>query len=78
MPGDGDTPDLQNMRPTFLGTVTKTVYDGVNDDLLTAGLGETGLGAAAAPLPANPGAHGNRAASARDLQQLSRNPGHQP
>ena len=53
-PGDGDTPDLQNMRPTFLGTVTKTVYDGVNDDLLTAGLGATGLGAAAAPPPVNP------------------------
>ena len=53
-PGDGDTPDLQNMRPTFLGTVTKAVYDGVNDDLLTAGLGATGLGAAAAPPPVNP------------------------
>jgi len=53
-PGDGGTPELQNLRPTFLGVVTKTAYDGVNDDLLTAGLGATGLGAAAAPPPANP------------------------
>ena len=51
--GGGDT-EVRNERPTFLGTVTKTVYDGVTDDLLTAGLGTSGLGAAAAPAPANP------------------------
>jgi len=65
-PGDGDTPDLQNMRPTFLGAVTKTVYDGVNDDLLTAGLGASGLGAAAAPPPVNP-----TAPTAAELRRLA-------
>ena len=30
--------------PHWLGPVTRTVYDGVSDDLLTAGLGKTGLG----------------------------------
>src|SRR5258707_8919433 len=42
-PGD-DSVDRQNLRPAFLGTVTKTTYDGVTDDLLTAGLGAVGLG----------------------------------
>ncbi|MBX2853590.1 MAG: D-(-)-3-hydroxybutyrate oligomer hydrolase, partial [Rhodobacteraceae bacterium] len=38
-------------RPGFLaGTVARTVYDGVSDDLLTAGLGASGL-AFAAPAP---------------------------
>ena len=45
-----------NIKPSFLGTVTKTAYDGVTDDLLTGGLGKTGLGAAAAPPPVNPAA----------------------
>lgn len=53
--GDTYTPE-SNIKPSFLGTVTKTTYDGVSDDLLTAGLGKTGLGAAAAPAPANPAA----------------------
>jgi hydroxybutyrate-dimer hydrolase len=53
-PGDGGDNEPQNLRPAFLGTVTKTTYDGVTDDLLTAGLGATGLGAAAAPPPVNP------------------------
>jgi len=43
-----------NQKPAFLGTITKNSYDGVSDDLLTAGLGKTGLGAAAAPPPVNP------------------------
>ena len=47
------TPE-SNVKPSFLGTVTMTAYDGVTDDLLTAGLGKTGLGAAAAPPPVNP------------------------
>ena len=64
--GDGSTPELQNLRPVFLGTVTKTTYDGVNDDLLTAGLGATGLGAAAAPPPANP-----TAPTAAELRRLA-------
>ena len=36
-----------------MGAVTKTSYDGASDDLLTAGLGKTGL-AGAAPVAANP------------------------
>jgi hydroxybutyrate-dimer hydrolase len=46
------TPGM-NVKPAFLGVVTKTAYDGASDDLLTAGLGKTGLAAAAAPTPAN-------------------------
>jgi hydroxybutyrate-dimer hydrolase len=65
-PGDGGTNEPQNLRPAFLGTVTKTSYDGVNDDLLTAGLGATGLGAAAAPPPANP-----TAPTAAELRRLA-------
>jgi hydroxybutyrate-dimer hydrolase len=64
-PGD-NTPEPQNLRPAFLGTVTKTSYDGVNDDLLTAGLGATGLGAAAAPAPASP-----TAPTAAELRRLA-------
>lgn len=40
-------------KPDYLGAVTKTYYDGVSDDLLTGGLGKTGLGGAAPPV-ANP------------------------
>ncbi|WP_310388249.1 3-hydroxybutyrate oligomer hydrolase family protein [Roseateles sp.] len=46
-----------NMLPTFVaGTVTQASYDGSSDDLLTAGLGKTGLlGAAPAfAVPATP------------------------
>ena len=50
---DTYTPE-SNVKPGFVGVVTKTTYDGVSDDLLTAGLGKTGLGAAAAPPPVNP------------------------
>ena len=43
-----------NFKPAFLrGTVRWTEYDGVNDDLLTAGLGAAGLAGAAAPGYAN-------------------------
>lgn len=38
-----------NRPPLFVGTVAATHYDGVSDDLLTAGLGKTGL---AGPAPA--------------------------
>jgi hypothetical protein len=31
-----------NVKPTFLGEIRMTCYDGVTDDLLTAGLGKTG------------------------------------
>ena len=38
-----------NQRPTWLGTIQSTSYDGQGDDLLTAGLGKTGLAAPLAP-----------------------------
>ncbi len=44
----------ENILPTFVkGDLVRTTYDGVSDDLLTAGLGKTGL-AGAAPTFANP------------------------
>jgi hydroxybutyrate-dimer hydrolase len=39
----------KNVKPPYLGAISATYYDGNSDDLLTAGLGKTGL-AAAAPL----------------------------
>ena len=42
-----------NVKPTFVGEIHMTCYDGVTDDLLTAGLGKTGL-AGAAPGFINP------------------------
>ncbi|MEP7208650.1 MAG: D-(-)-3-hydroxybutyrate oligomer hydrolase [Casimicrobiaceae bacterium] len=42
-----------NTKAANIGIVTATTYDGASDDLLTAGLGKNGLGAAA-PAPANP------------------------
>lgn len=42
-----------NLAPAYLGTISSASYDGVADDLLTAGLGKTGL-AAAAPAYADP------------------------
>jgi len=53
-PGGSDTwtPE-SNIKPAFVGAITKTIYDGASDDLLTAGLGKTGL-AGAAPVVANP------------------------
>lgn len=52
-----------NELPKFIipGSVTATYYDGVTDDLLTAGLGKTGL-AGAAPVVTN----------TQDIQQLRR------
>ena len=53
---DDDDPADINVAPAFLGAVTSTSYDGNGDDLLTAGLGKTGLAAAAPAFadPANP------------------------
>ncbi len=48
---DDDT--VYNQKPDFVGAVTLTVYDGQSDDLLTAGLGKTGL-AGASPTVADP------------------------
>ena len=56
--GGGDDDDdtgapEANAKPSYVGTVTTTEYDGTTDDLLTAGLGRTGL-AGAAPTYADP------------------------
>lgn len=51
--GSGNPFDL-NVKPGFLGTISQMEYDGVSDDLLTAGLGRTGLSQATAPAAANP------------------------
>ncbi|WP_139826071.1 3-hydroxybutyrate oligomer hydrolase family protein [Derxia lacustris] len=48
---NNDDPAL-NSKPSWLGSVTSTSYDGNTDDLLTAGLGKDGL-AGAAPGYAN-------------------------
>jgi hydroxybutyrate-dimer hydrolase len=48
--GNGPPPDA---KPANIGAITKTSYDGVSDDLLTAGLGRTGLGGTA-PIPVIP------------------------
>ncbi|HVF63309.1 MAG TPA: 3-hydroxybutyrate oligomer hydrolase family protein [Casimicrobiaceae bacterium] len=50
--GGGANADV-NVLLAFLSQVKRTVYDGTTDDLLTAGLGRTGL-AGAAPAIANP------------------------
>jgi hydroxybutyrate-dimer hydrolase len=43
-----------NELPAFVkGTIAKTTYDGTTNDLLTGGLGKSGLQAAAAPMYAN-------------------------
>jgi hydroxybutyrate-dimer hydrolase len=54
-PGKGSPETQPNLRPAWLGDVRSTTYDGVSDDLLTAGLGKTGLGLPfALPDPTNP------------------------
>ena len=46
--GCGDGGSLKaNVKPEFAGAVAHTEYDGNSDDLLTAGLGKTGLAGAA-------------------------------
>src|SRR5437870_4610611 len=53
--GDGGTIE-KNVKPDFVGTVTKTTYDGTTDDLLTGGLGKSGLQGTAPTFadPSNP------------------------
>lgn len=60
----GDLPEDINLAPSYLGAISVTSYDGQSDDLLTAGLGKTGLAAAAAPAYADP-----RNPSARELRR---------
>ncbi len=49
----GSSSEDVNVKPAYLGTISAATYDGVSDDLLTAGLGKTGLGGAA-PSVADP------------------------
>src|SRR5437899_9755355 len=51
--GCGGSDDNLNLKPAYLSAIVSTSYDGNNDDLLTAGLGKTGLGGTA-PTAANP------------------------
>lgn len=46
--GGGDGGEL-NAKPGYLGTVRQQSYDGSSDDLLTAGMGKSGLAVATAP-----------------------------
>ena len=48
--GDDTYTPEQNVKPAFVGTITKSTYDGNTDDLLTAGLGKTGLAGASPPI----------------------------
>ncbi len=54
--GGGGESFIVNVKPSFVGTVSKATYDGTTDDLLTAGLGKTGLASATAPAVAVPAA----------------------
>jgi len=52
---DSPAPSVTNVRPTYLGTVTTTSYNGTSDDLLTGGLGWDGIQSATPPaLSASP------------------------
>ncbi|MBX3588014.1 MAG: D-(-)-3-hydroxybutyrate oligomer hydrolase [Ramlibacter sp.] len=50
----GSTNLSPNVKPAYLGDIRQATYDGNSDDLLTAGLGKTGLAAAVAPSFADP------------------------
>lgn len=43
---DDPAPVAKNVKPGWLGTIASKTYDGTSDDLLTAGLGKTGLAGA--------------------------------
>ncbi len=52
--GSSDEPvEAKNVKPAYLGVVATATYDGTTNDLLTAGLGKTGLGGAL-PTAADP------------------------
>ncbi|MFM9435527.1 hydroxybutyrate-dimer hydrolase [Janthinobacterium sp. CG_23.3] len=56
--GSNQDPESLNVLPAYLGPITSASYDGVSNDLLTAGLGKTGLGGVTPDYadPANPSA----------------------
>jgi hydroxybutyrate-dimer hydrolase len=45
-----DTAGTVNVKPAFASQIVRSSYDGVTDDLLTAGLGRTGLALATPPV----------------------------
>ena len=51
--GNSSLIEAKNVKPAYLGPVTTASYDGNSDDLLTAGLGKTGLGGVS-PVAADP------------------------
>jgi len=51
--GSNDPAKDVQLRPSFLGTVSASHYDGISDDLLTGGAGKTGLQSATAPVVAD-------------------------
>jgi hydroxybutyrate-dimer hydrolase len=53
--GAGPPESVRNLRPAFIaGPIDSKAYDGVSDDLLTAGLGKAGLGSGVPPFVAVP------------------------
>ncbi len=50
---EGVEPEV-SVKPSFIGSVRVTGYNGTDDDLLTAGLGKTGLASAVPPATATP------------------------
>ena len=52
--GGHHRPDRINVAPSYIGSISRIDVDGVSDDLLTGGLGRTGLAAASAPAYADP------------------------
>jgi hydroxybutyrate-dimer hydrolase len=49
----GSSPEVA-VKPAYIGAVTTKTYDGITDDLLTAGLGKTGIASGVAPTYADP------------------------
>ncbi len=64
--GGGGASDEVNTKPSYLGEISSTRYDGSSDDLLSAGLGRSGLGSATVPALADP-----TAPSAAELRRLA-------
>ncbi|MDD2879064.1 MAG: D-(-)-3-hydroxybutyrate oligomer hydrolase [Rhodoferax sp.] len=51
--GNDEAYENKNIKPSYLSAVASATFDGTSDDLLTAGLGKTGLGGSA-PVLADP------------------------
>lgn len=52
--GSSDPVENTNIKPSYLGAIATASYDGSTDDLLTAGLGKTGLGDVATQVALKP------------------------